>query len=88
MINENEASEKSADEDKVASPDIESNKQENIDGVTEEQKKEHPEETNPDICDPRLFSPLQEADSAPPAERLAETLSAEEIENETPPSEN
>lgn len=38
----------------------------------------HPEIDNPDELDPRLFSPLQEADSAPPEERIAEVVHQEE----------
>jgi hypothetical protein len=41
----------------------------------------HPETDNPDELDPRLFSPLQEADSASPEERIVEVAHQEETQD-------
>ncbi|TFG47161.1 MAG: hypothetical protein E4H31_00345 [Dehalococcoidia bacterium] len=56
--------------------------------ITEEKSEEiNPETDNPDEVDPRLFSPLQETDSASPEERIHETPQVEGAEQETPPPE-
>jgi hypothetical protein len=69
--------------DKADFPQQKSETENQTDKSTKPEDKEapgeiHPETDNPDELDPRLFSPLQAADAAPPEERIPEIVPTEE----------
>jgi hypothetical protein len=78
MTNENEEPKKTKDKE---SGDLLAMVQEENSTVKEEtQEKKVNKEENPDVEDPRLYSPLQEPDSPPVEERTCEKSPAEEEE--------